>query len=511
MAVRQDFGNLRTVSQSLLPINPGLYHYNFNSDGGRSRIHLRIAEDLSGVLFIDVSDVIHLNSTAAEMAWLALGGMPEVSAQGLLNRRYARPYRDVLAKDLHRIYEMVGAFGRNGNGCPTCEINGLEFEEAALFSIPTIAPYKADIALTYGCNNQCAHCYNIPERYPMPSLPFESWIKVINRLHKIGIPHLIFTGGEATLHPLLPQLIQHAESKGMVTGLNTNGRRLAFVPYVEELSKAGLNHVQVTLASRHAQLHDQVMGAKAYNQTVKGIRNTLAAGLHVITNTTITGRNCEEVEGLVEFLSSLGIRTFAMNGMIHSGGGLYNPDALAPEELAPVLIRVRDKARELGLRFLWYTPTEYCKLSPVELEIGAKRCNAGEYSICIEPNGDVLPCQSFYVSAGNILRDPWTSIWRGDLFQSFRQREAYPELNGLPEKCWTCPDLQLCGGGCRIEREATDAARLFQTACPSGNHLAHDGGYPGNSPSGFSYIPLTGVAQGNGRGSGRRQRILLDE
>ena len=68
MAVRQDFGNLRSLSQSLLPVNPGLYHYNFSSDGSRSRIHLRIAEDLSGVLFVDVSDVIHLNSTAAEMA-----------------------------------------------------------------------------------------------------------------------------------------------------------------------------------------------------------------------------------------------------------------------------------------------------------------------------------------------------------------------------------------------------------------------------------------------------------
>ncbi|MCB0241561.1 MAG: SPASM domain-containing protein, partial [Anaerolineae bacterium] len=71
-----------------------------------------------------------------------------------------------------------------------------------------------------------------------------------------------------------------------------------------------------------------------------------------------------------------------------------------------LLIRVRDRAEELGMRFLWYTPTEYCRMSPVELELGAKRCNAGEYSLCIEPNGDVLPCQSYYVAAGNILRDP---------------------------------------------------------------------------------------------------------
>ena len=93
------------------------------------------------------------------------------------------------------------------------------------------------------------------------------------------------------------------------------------------------------------------------------------------------------------------------------------------------------------MRFLWYTPTEYCRLSPVELELGPRRCNAGEYSICIEPNGDVLPCQSYYVPAGNILRDPWERIWQSELFRGFRRRAADPQAAGLPERCWTCPDL----------------------------------------------------------------------
>ena len=149
-----------------------------------------------------------------------------------------------------------------------------------------------------------------------------------------------------------------------------------------------------------------------------------------------------------------------MNGMIYSGGGYADADAIHEADLAPLLLRVRDHAVDRGMRFLWYTPTEYCRMSPVELEIGAKRCNAGEYSICIEPNGDVLPCQSYYVSAGNILRDPWEKIWRSELFRSFRDREHDPLFGKLPEKCWDCPDLPLCGGGCRIEREARDGTRI---------------------------------------------------
>lgn len=106
------------------------------------------------------------------------------------------------------------------------------------------------------------------------------------------------------------------------------------------------------------------------------------------------------------------------------------------------------------MRFLWYTPTEYCRLSPLELGLGPKRCNAGEYSCCVEPNGDVLPCQSYYAAAGNLVRDPWERIWGSALFRGFRERTTDPEAAGLPEECRHCPDLSVCGGGCRLEREA---------------------------------------------------------
>ncbi len=47
------------------------------------------------------------------------------------------------------------------------------------------------------------------------------------------MPHIIFTGGEATLRNDLPELIHHAESNGQITGLNTNARRLSDEKYVQ--------------------------------------------------------------------------------------------------------------------------------------------------------------------------------------------------------------------------------------------------------------------------------------
>lgn len=430
----------------------GLHTYDLAPEFGRRRLHLRIEADGRGVLFVDVTDVIHLNQTATAMAKLALDGAPIKTACGWLASTVHPADRPALERDLRHIYDMVRGLRSPNGECPTCAVGTLE--NAPLFSVPARAPYKVDLALTYGCNNACGHCYNEPDRFTLPSLVKDRWFEIIDRLHELGVPHLIFTGGEATLHPDLPALIHHAESLGLVTGLNSNGRRMADLSYMERLAEAGLNHVQVTLGSNRPAVHDAIMGARSFGQTVRGITNAMAAGVHCITNTTLMACNRDHVDETIHFLYDLGIRTFAMNGMIYSGGGLHDPNAIPEAEMPPILVRVRDLAADLGMRFLWYTPTEYCRMSPVELEIGAKRCNAAEYSICIEPNGDVLPCQSYYVAAGNILHDPWEQIWQGDLFTSFRDRNNDPRGSGLPEKCWHCPDLALCGGGCRIEREA---------------------------------------------------------
>jgi radical SAM protein with 4Fe4S-binding SPASM domain len=472
----------------------GLLTYRVANDYGERRLHLRVEPDGAGALFVDVTDVFHLNATAVLMANMELEEVPLPEAR----RRLLAAYRDVdrrrLDEELNQLYGLVEGLRTFDDGCPVCAVGDVRMEP--LLSTPVSAPYKADLALTYGCNNACAHCYNEPDRYAMPSLPKEAWYQVIDRLGAVGVPHLILTGGEATLHPDLTAIIRYADARGHIVGLNTNGRRLAHMPTAQALADAGLNHVQVTLGSSRPDVHDAMMAARSFHQTVRGIRNALETRMHVITNTTLMRTNMDHVEEIVGFLYDMGLRTFAMNGMIYSGGGFAHPNAISEEEMPALLLRVRDAAEALGMRFLWYTPTEYCRLSPVELEIGAKRCNAGEYSICVEPNGDVLPCQSYYVAAGNILRDPWEAIWRSELFRSFRDREADPRWAGLPEKCWDCPDLPLCGGGCRIEREARLWVRLSAGGCSS----CATGNQAPEPETGF--VPLARLTRDAVRGQG---------
>jgi radical SAM protein with 4Fe4S-binding SPASM domain len=448
-----------------MALRPGLLTYHLHPPGGTRRIHLRIEDGGTGVLFVDATDAIHLNPSATIIVKSALDGLPRNQVVPVLNGRFNPIKNSEIQGHIDRMYDLVNHISTTIDSCPTC---GLEAERSPPFSTPVTAPYKADLALTYGCNNACRHCYNRAESQLQKSplnvverqsegMSVKQWQKVLRKLTDIGVPHVIFTGGEPTLHSGLCELIRTAEHLGLITGLNTNGRRLADPEFTYSLANAELSHVQITLESCRLEIHNAMTQADSFEETCRGITNAIAAGLHVITNTTLTRRNVDHALETVDFLRRLRLKTFAMNGMIFSGRGLHSGDAVEVDQLRHVLAAVRDRAKTLGMRFLWYTPTDYCRLSPLELELGPRRCNAGEYSMCIEPNGDVLPCQSYYVVAGNILRDPWQSIWESDLFRGFRDRVRHPQACGLPEHCRQCPDLTLCGGGCRLERMKKEA------------------------------------------------------
>jgi radical SAM protein with 4Fe4S-binding SPASM domain len=274
------------------------------------------------------------------------------------------------------------------------------------------------------------------------------WKRILDKAWELGIPHIIFTGGEPTLREDLPELIAHAEANGQITGLNTNARRLNDAAYVEKLVAAGLDHVQITLESSDGEVHDRMVNAKgAFPQTVKGLKNALASPLYVMTNTTMLRTNAAAIPATLDFLAETGVPTVGLNALIQSGRGASVGTGLPESELAPLLEVARKKIEANGQRLIWYTPTQYCNFDPMALDLGVKGCTAALYNMCVEPDGGVLPCQSYYRPLGSLLDDPWDSIWNHELAVRLRERQA------LPVKCTGCALLAECGGGCPLTFE----------------------------------------------------------
>jgi radical SAM protein with 4Fe4S-binding SPASM domain len=421
-----------------------VFHYRREAEGEKSRIHLRLDPDGHGTLIVNANQILHLNPTAAMMAQLILEEASENEAVRLIRRKYHVSATQARA-DMGTIREQLEELIRPEGACP---IHDLGLETIMPFSARPTAPYRLDLALTYRCNNDCAHCYNVEGR-DLQELATADWKRILDKAWELGIPHIIFTGGEPTLREDLPELVAHAEQNGQITGLNTNARRLSDPRYVDELAKAGLDHVQITLESDEPEIHDRMVRAKgAFPQTVKGIRNVLASLLYVMTNTTMLRTNVDSIPATLDFLAELGVPTVGLNALIHSGRGSTVGTGLEESELAPLLEIARQKTAAHGQRLIWYTPTQYCNFDPVALDLGVKGCTAALYNMCVEPDGNVLPCQSYYQPLGNLLSDEWNAIWEHPLAVRLRNRE------NLPQKCSGCAMMPECGGGCPLQFES---------------------------------------------------------
>lgn len=420
-----------------------IYHYRFDENGEQSRLHLRLDADGHGTLIVNANRIMHLNPTAAWMARSILDGQADAEILQAGTKKW-RVERKALAEDLATFHFQLAELIRPDGACP---IHELELETIAPFSARPSAPYRLDLALTYRCNNDCAHCYNARERN-FPELSTAEWKQIIDQAWALGIPHIIFTGGEPTLRDDLPELIAYAEGNGQITGLNTNARRLSDPNFVQRLVDAGLDHVQITVESADADIHNQMVNARAFEQTIVGLKNVLATRLYVMTNTTMLRDNVASIPATLDFLADLGVPTIGLNALIYSGHGATVGTGLPEKDLTPLLNVAREKTEARGQRLIWYTPTQYCHFDPVQMELGVKGCTAAQYNLCVEPNGDVLPCQSYYQPLGNLLRDPWESIWNHKLAVKLRERQE------LPLKCEGCALLAECGGGCPLQFES---------------------------------------------------------
>jgi len=414
------------------------------------RLHLRRGEP--NMLWVNGQDMLLLNDTAAKFVEayidvmlhhrdkLDTGEFKQAIARHI-QKSYPRVPADILIKDFDNIYGQLLEVSKGS--CPISEMSLATQETGpALWT----APPRMDLALTYSCNNNCYFCYTGGPR-KVKELSTRDWKKAIAKLWASGVPQIVFTGGEPTLRDDLVELI--GSSQEFVTGLVTNGRKLTALAVA--LHQASLDYVQVSWESHLPEVHDRMVGVKgAWQETRDGILAALKHDLSVITNTTLTKDNLALFPDLIRAGKELGLKMMACNTLICSGRGACSKPESGPtmEELKSALSKAVDTANNVGIKLEWYTPTCYKQFNPLEFGFGVKACSAAQYNMTVEPDGSVIPCQSWYKDKlGNILKDKWADIWGHPVAGYFRNKEY---LQGRKE-CAECEYLYQCYGGCPLE------------------------------------------------------------
>jgi MoaA/NifB/PqqE/SkfB family radical SAM enzyme len=384
------------------PLSSEVLHYQTPPDAAQQyRLHLRVEKDGRGLLVINAATVLHLNQTATEYARLLIQGVQEDEAARVMARRY-RVSRAQARADYQRLREHILTLSTTVDLCP---VTYLDLERVEPFSAETSAPYRVDVALTYRVDEAGTLDPEARRRVDR-ELTTDEWRCVLWALWDVGVPHVCFTGGEPTLRDDLVALVRYAEDQGLVTGLLTDGRRLQEQAYLDELLLAGLDHLQITLASHEPVVHDRIVGqAGAWQETDAGLRNALAGDIYVVVHIVVTPANADSVVATVNYLAGLGVPAVALS----------SPLLAASEEerqrLRDALEDAQNAAYEQALTVVWDLAAPYSHLNPVEIEAGLSPEQVVRQHLYVEPDGDILPAQGYNVVLGNLLRDSWETIW----------------------------------------------------------------------------------------------------
>jgi hypothetical protein len=367
-----------------VPLPTGMFSYIAPPDASFPyRLHLRLEPDGRGLLIANGSTVLHLNQTAAEYAYHLVIQTPVEDAVKTVARRYGIPNAQAEADYtslVDRLHTMI-------NTPDLDPVAYLDFERVDPYSGALSAPYRIDCALTYRQQDAAADRY-APVQRVTRELKQAEWEIILKKAWDAGIPHVVFTGGEPSLRVDLIDLIMYASNLGMVTGLISDGLRLAERDYLHAVLQSGLDHLMLILYPNE-------------EQSWEALRDTLAEDLAVTVHLTLTPQDNLEDGVLLDRLVKMGINTVSLS-------------AAAPE-LLPVLPRVRQLAADRQLHLVWDLPVPYSSTNPVALELLAAQERPNQTRgawIYVEPDGDILSTQGQAEVLGNLLTTDWESIWK---------------------------------------------------------------------------------------------------
>lgn len=279
-------------------------------------------------------------------------------------------------------------------------------------------------------------------------------------------PIVSLYGGEPLLYPDIVPLVADVKRRGLVATIITNGGRLA--ENADGLVAAGIDAISVSVDGPEA-LHDEIRGAGgSFRRLADGIRAVAAARKRlgraepmILANLPVTEMNMSRIDEALGELRELPIDTVnvGLRWFVTPAAGARYEEVLRESfgsradswqgfrfewtprvaeshaagladlvKLMGTLRRRRWTEAPRGRPWISFVPAVAADdvprwfADPGE-SFGHDLCPVAWYFAQVEPDGDVTFCGDFPdVVLGNVRRQSFDEVWRGEVAEAFRAR-----------------------------------------------------------------------------------------
>lgn len=289
--------------------------------------------------------------------------------------------------------------------------------------------------ITHRCNLRCKHCYQDDYgAFENPEKINDILEQYCDLLKAYGCKgRLNITGGEPLTHPHLFELLRLAWSKGIKTGVLTNGTLIGEWE-ARRLKACHVDYVQVSLDGME-KVHDSIRGKGSFEKAVNGIYALKAQGIFTSISFTAQNNNYRELKRLSAFCHNIGADKLWFDRVIIPSENDSEKLMLSAEsfwKLCKTASHLNRKGKVFCGRALQFIP---CKNKLIY------HCSAGENLLVVLANGDVMPCRRIPLVIG--------SVKENDLLTLHQNSPVMHELRsvGIPQGCSLCDYASLCRGG----------------------------------------------------------------
>ncbi|MDO9264789.1 MAG: 12,18-didecarboxysiroheme deacetylase [Desulfosalsimonadaceae bacterium] len=327
--------------------------------------------------------------------------------------------------------------------------------------------------ITRQCNLKCVHCYaHAKATLQENELTNAEGRRLIDDLAGMGVPVLLFSGGEPLMRPDMPELAEYAVQKGMRAVISTNGT-LITRDIAQKLKNIGLSYVGISLDGMR-DINDRFRGVEgAFDMALAGIQNCQEAGIKVGLRFTVNRYNVNEIPAIFDLLEEREIPRICFYHLVYAGrGSEMVKDDLSLDDTRKAVDLIMDRTRRLHdagkpkevltvdnhadgpyvyLRLLKEDPRRAAEV--MELLKMNEGNNSGRGIGCVSWDGEVHADQFWrHHSFGNVRLRPFSEIWNDlsdPLMKGLKNKKEY-----VKGRCAECRWLSICGGNFRVRAEA---------------------------------------------------------
>lgn len=148
--------------------------------------------------------------------------------------------------------------------------------------------------ITDRCNLKCLHCWSDATNRGELYISVEKLIRFLEKLMRSGLRHISISGGEASLHPDLCDLVRFCLRKDLCITMTTNGTiQPSLISHLIEGDIQPSKQMQLRVSiDGDGEDHDKLRGVGTYEIALKEVAKIKEWADWVGVNTVVSGSNC---------------------------------------------------------------------------------------------------------------------------------------------------------------------------------------------------------------------------